>query len=180
MRSLDFAARPKAALAAVFTALALVVAAPASAGPFEDALAATRQGDYEQALTLLRPLAQRGHADQPDQWDRTQWDVEARAGFVVATNLLSDQLQGASASADAINMYENDFTLAFQIGNATVGLAPYLSFYLGKMALYGIGTPVDEAVAEQWLEYAAQHVNGPDAESAKELLCEEFLDVRYC
>ena len=41
--------------------VALLTAA-ASAGPFEDAAAAYRQGDYATALRIIRPMARKGYA----------------------------------------------------------------------------------------------------------------------
>ena len=46
--------------AAVFS---VVLMGAAVAGPFEDGLAAAQRGDFETALTLLQPLAERGHPD---------------------------------------------------------------------------------------------------------------------
>jgi TPR repeat protein len=42
--------------------LSLNLAAPAEAGPFEDASAAYERGDYATALRLWRPLADQGDA----------------------------------------------------------------------------------------------------------------------
>jgi TPR repeat protein len=42
--------------------LSLDVAAPVTAGPFEDGIAAYRRGDYPTAMGLLRPLADQGNA----------------------------------------------------------------------------------------------------------------------
>jgi len=39
-----------------------VLTAVASAGPFEDAAAAYRQGDYARALRVIRPMARKGYA----------------------------------------------------------------------------------------------------------------------
>jgi tetratricopeptide (TPR) repeat protein len=39
-----------------------VLTAAASAGPFEDAAAAYRQGDYTRALRIIRPMARKGYA----------------------------------------------------------------------------------------------------------------------
>ena len=39
-----------------------VLTAAASAGPFEDAAAAYRQGDYTTALRIIRPMARKGYA----------------------------------------------------------------------------------------------------------------------
>ncbi len=47
-------------LAAVILALSL--ASPAAAGPFEDAVAAYQRRDYATALRLVRPLADQGDA----------------------------------------------------------------------------------------------------------------------
>jgi hypothetical protein len=41
--------------------MVLVVAAPAAAGPWEDAVVAYNRGDYATALRLWRPLAEQGN-----------------------------------------------------------------------------------------------------------------------
>ena len=43
-------------------AVAFVIAGAATAGPFEDGVAAHEHGDYARALRLLRPLAEQGNA----------------------------------------------------------------------------------------------------------------------
>ena len=50
----------RATLAPVLMVAALTAAA--SAGPFEDAAAAYRQGDYTRALRIIRPTARKGYA----------------------------------------------------------------------------------------------------------------------
>ena len=40
--------------------MVICIAGPAVAGPFEDAVAAYKKGEYETALRLWRPLAERG------------------------------------------------------------------------------------------------------------------------
>ena len=53
----------KAILRTVFLAIAIMaLAVPASAGPFEDGLAAYQRGDYSTALQLWQPLAEQGDA----------------------------------------------------------------------------------------------------------------------
>jgi hypothetical protein len=42
--------------------VAVVMGGAAVAGPFEDAVAAYKHGDYATALRLLRPLAEQGNA----------------------------------------------------------------------------------------------------------------------
>ena len=49
-------------LTVVAVVLASVFAAPAAAGPFEDAADAHARGDYAKALRLIRPLANDGDA----------------------------------------------------------------------------------------------------------------------
>lgn len=46
----------------LWLAIFLALAVPASAGSLEDGVTAYRQGDYANALRLLRPLAERGVA----------------------------------------------------------------------------------------------------------------------
>ena len=53
-----YKSRIKGTLGAV--ALSVLLSAPATAGPNEDAFAAYRAGDYALALKLYRPLAEQG------------------------------------------------------------------------------------------------------------------------
>ncbi|MBZ0088903.1 MAG: hypothetical protein K8H90_00850, partial [Thermoanaerobaculia bacterium] len=86
--------------------------APAYAGPFEDAVAATNQGDYVGALDILRPGALLGHPDQPQMWD-----ADSRAGFVSVADKLSEQLWNDGASDEVVKSHEADFVLAFEIAS---------------------------------------------------------------
>jgi hypothetical protein len=42
--------------------MVVALTAAASAGPFKDAAAAYRQGDYTRALRIIRPMARKGYA----------------------------------------------------------------------------------------------------------------------
>ncbi|MBP2688953.1 MAG: Sel1 protein repeat-containing protein, partial [Deltaproteobacteria bacterium] len=46
--------------AAVILIISLCMACPAIAGPYEDAAAAVRRGDYKSAYNLYKPLAEQG------------------------------------------------------------------------------------------------------------------------
>ena len=54
--------KAKVYLPALMIAVLLGIAQAASAGPFEDGLAAANRGEYATALKLLRPLADQGFA----------------------------------------------------------------------------------------------------------------------
>jgi TPR repeat protein len=54
--------RKSIALGGAIAAICLVAHGPASAGPWEDGMAAYNRGDYMPAVQIFRPLAARGNA----------------------------------------------------------------------------------------------------------------------
>jgi hypothetical protein len=106
------------------TILALCFAAPAAAGPFEDAGAAYAKGDYATELRLLRPLADRG---------------DARAQY----NLGGMYANGSGVTQDdaaALIWYRK----AGDQGNAAAQNS------LGFVYTNGQGVPQDDAAALTW------------------------------
>jgi TPR repeat protein len=60
-------------LGALLAAVLCLLAAPAVAGPWEDALAAHDAGRYEEALELLKPLAEGGNLDAQNKLSHMYW-----------------------------------------------------------------------------------------------------------
>src|SRR5215472_5039730 len=54
-------------IALIFLGVVLSMAPVATAGPFEDGIAAYQRGDFATALKLWRPLAEQGHAPAQNQ-----------------------------------------------------------------------------------------------------------------
>ncbi len=170
--------RIRSALTAALAALALVAAVPAHAGPIEDAIEAANQRNYAGALEMLRPLALRGHPDQP-----LEWDFDARPAFVIVADKLSDQLWNSSASADEVRAHDADFVLAFEIASThseSDVIANWgMRYYLAKMYLYGVGVAEDTDVGETWLRRVAESDDDLYSSRARDLLCLESSDD-YC
>src|SRR5215468_8432213 len=117
----------RAGFAAVL--LSLDVAAPVTAGPFEDGIAAYRRGDYPAAMGLLRPLADQGNAS-----------AQSYLGFMHLYGRGVPQDDAAAASW---------VQKAADQGNA---LAQHT---LGFMYQNGRGVPQDDAAAIGWYSKAA-------------------------
>lgn len=109
--------------------IALMLAGPAVAGPFEDAASAYNRGDYAAALRLLRPLAERGNAD-----------AQFNLGFMY------DLGKGVPRSeVEAARLYR----LAAEQGLVDA------QWHLGFMYANGQGVPQDYVLAHMWLNLAA-------------------------
>ena len=107
-----------------------VLTAAASAGPFDDAVASYRQGDYTTALRVIRPMARKGYA--PAQF---------KLGLLYA--------KGNGVPQDyreALKWYRK----AADQGNAAA------QRNLGVMFGEGLGVPQDYAQALKWFRRAAQ------------------------
>jgi len=159
--------------------MAAVAVAPAHAGPFEDAVAATNQGDYLGALDILRPGALLGHPDQPQMWD-----ADSRGGFVIVADKLSEQLWNDGASDEVVKSHEADFVLAFEIasGHATseVFVNWGMRYYLGRMYLFGTGVAEDGERGEELLRQVAESDDEQYTSRAKDVLCvDQGLD-EFC
>jgi TPR repeat protein len=122
----------KAGLVAVLLSLSL--AAPAIAGPIEDATAAYQRGDYATALRLWRPLAEHGNAR-----------AQGFLGFMYANG------DGVPQNyAEAVKWYRK----AADQGNADAQTR------LGLMYQNGQGVPQDYASTIKWLRKAADQGYG--------------------
>lgn len=159
--------------------MAGVVVAPAYAGPFDDAVAASNKGDYVGALDILRPGALLGHPDQPKMWD-----ADSRAGFVIIADKLSEQLWNDGASDEVVKGHEADFVLAFEIASAhatsDVSVNWGMRYYLGRMYLYGTGVAEDGERGEELLQQVAESDDEQYATQAREELCLDLALDEYC
>jgi TPR repeat protein len=110
----------------------LSLAAPVAAGPFEDAVTAVRQNDYDTAVRLFRPLAEHGDTR-----------AEILLGFWYGKG------QGVPQDfAESVKWWR----LAADQGHARA------QFALGLMYAEGHGVPQDSVLAYMWFELsAAQH-----------------------
>ena len=120
----------KPVLGTVLFALGIIVLAiPANAGPYEDGIEATQQGDYATALQLWRPLAEQGHAL-----------VQSHLGYMYENGKGVPQ-----NDAKAVKWYRK----AAEQGYI------YAQFNLGVMYANGQGVQRDYVVAHMWFILAA-------------------------
>jgi len=140
----------------------------ATAGPFEDAVANYRRGDYATALRLWHSLAEKGDADAqfqlgvmyesgqgvpPNDADAIKWYRKAaeQDDAVAQFNLSVMYAKGGSPNhAEAALWYR----LAADYGLAGA------QFNLGMMYVEGQGVPKDDVQALMWLDLAASQLPG--------------------
>jgi TPR repeat protein len=122
----------KAAVAAI---ILLSLAAPVTAGPFEDAAAAYGRGDYATALRLFRPLADQGNAL-----------AQSSLGEMYAFG------EGVPKNyAEALKWYRKAADQGY--ASAQTGL--------GEMYAFGMGVPQNGAEAVKWSRLAAEQGYAP-------------------
>lgn len=144
--------------------LAMGLAAPVAAGPFEDGVAAYQRLDYAAAMRFVRPLAEKGSA-------RAQVYVGSMYahGQGVAQNVPEGMkwLQRATSQGDAYAQFQrgnlhklglvvprdNAEALKWYRLAAAQGYAPAL-YNLGLMYQEGRGVPQDHAEAAKWYRLA--------------------------
>jgi len=149
------------------------LAAPAAAGPFEDAAAAYERGDYTTALRLFRPLAHggdayaqsflgimytKGHGVPQDYAEAIKWFRKAaEQGLAIAQSNLGAMYgkgQGVPQDyAEAIKWFRK----AAEQGAAEA------QFNLGTMYGNGRAVPQDYVQAHKWFNLAAAHF--PESET---------------
>ena len=117
----------KAGLVALVLSLSL--AAPVTAGPFEDGFAAAERGDYATAFKLWRPLADQGDAS-----------AQFNLGIMYA--------QGEGVPQDYVQAHKW-YRKAADQGDADA------QFNLGIMYAQGEGVPQDYVQAHKWWNLAA-------------------------
>ena len=163
------------------------VARPADAGPFEDGIAASEQGDYVAAMALWRPLADEGDAQAQyrvaDLYDLGRGVARDYQAAVLWYRRAADQGH-ANAQHNLGSMYElgdgvePDYALAAAIvwfrRAALQGYAP-AQCSLGVMYALGRGVRRDDIEAYKWLSLAMQ--GNPDIHASVISLAKKNRDV---
>lgn len=146
------------------------VARPVLAGPLEDGLAAYKKGDWDTAVRLLLPLAEKGDAQaqekigrlydrgrgfprnyaEAERWYRKaaeQGDAPAqsRLAFMYRSGKVGPRNAGPKEFAEALELYRK----------AAAQNNPLAQVGLGYMLWAGEGMPVDPAAAASWFRKAA-------------------------
>lgn len=163
--------------AGIVLGLLLALAAPATAGPFEEAQAAHKLYDYATALELLQPLADQGHAEAQkllgfmyeighgvpqDYFKAASWYGKAVAqgnayARVRLANMTARQ-QAFKAADDAHELYGYATALPLLRPLADQGYAEAQKL-LGYMYEFGQGVPQDYEQAAAWYRKAAAKGN---------------------
>jgi uncharacterized protein len=143
--------------AAIGLSLLLMLASPATAGPFEDAQAAHARNDHATALLLLKPLAEEGHVE-----------AQKLLGYMyeIGQGVPQEYFYAATAQREAFKMAE----AAHEIGDNATAL-PLLTpladkgyaqaqKLLGYMYEFGQGVPQDYLRAAALYGEASARGNG--------------------
>lgn len=150
------------------------VTGPVFAGPLEDGLAAYKKGDWDLAVRLLLPLAEKGDAQaqekigrlydrgrgfprnyvEAERWYRRaaeQGDAPAqsRLAFMYRSGKVGPRNAGPKEFAEALELYRK----------AAVQGNPLAQVGLGYMLWAGEGTPTDPAAAASWFQKSADQGN---------------------
>lgn len=151
-----------------FAAVSLFLAQPgaALAGPLEDGTAALEAGDYQTALTLLRPLARQGNVDAQfyiggmyehgwgvaaDRALAMQWYIRAaKQGNGVAGSLL-----GALYEKGRVATRDHGEAVAW-FRQVAGQLNPETQHQISLMYLNGWNVSLDETHAAEWFALAAE------------------------
>jgi uncharacterized protein len=175
----------KAALSAVM--LAISVAGPLAAGPFEDATAAYAQGDYATAMRLTRPLAANGDANAQrllgdmyadERGVPKDMTPEVRYSMAATWYRKAAEQGDAAAQSDLADiedrlgiMYDLGVGVAKDHAEAAVWYRKAAEYGnadaqagLGALYVNGEGVPQDYVTAHMWLNLAARR---GDQEAAK-------------
>jgi uncharacterized protein len=139
----------KAATAALM--LAVSIAGSVCAGPFEDAAAAYRKGDYAAALGIIRPLAEEGN-------------VAAQFNLGVMYQLSHGVPQ------------DNEAAVSWYRKAAEQGLAQ-AQYNLGVMYANGEGVAQDYAAAHMWFNLAAASRN-KNAVKARDIVAAQLTPAQ--
>jgi TPR repeat protein len=139
----------KAATAALM--LAVSIAGSVCAGPFEDAAAAYRKGDYAAALGIIRPLAEEGN-------------VAAQFNLGVMYQLSHGVPQ------------DNEAAVSWYRKAAEQGLAQ-AQYNLGVMYANGEGVEQDYAAAHMWFNLAAASRN-KNAMKARDIVAAQLTPAQ--
>lgn len=151
-----------------FAASVLILLGDAAAGPLEDATTAYRNGDYEEVVRLLRPLAEAGDVTAQfnlghvyDETEGPVWDhAEAVGWFSLAARQGDEHAKLRLAFALMLDL---DFAGALEAlqplaeqGGASA------QYFIGDMYLFGRGVEKDVDKAAEWYRRAAErgHAGG--------------------
>lgn len=176
MRFSDIAVGVKAVSAACFITLALLVAAPAHAGPINDAIVAANAGNHAGALEILEPLARRGHPDYP-----IRQDADARVAFVMIADRFRTQLFNEGGDEAE---HQNIFNLAYEIAHDAASSETVINwgmrYYLPRIYLFAVGSTADQGeTAIAMLRDVAASGDRVYANHARTTLCDQWID-EYC
>lgn len=152
----------------VLALLLIAVAGSATAGPYEDGVAAAQRGDHVAAMALWRPLADEGNADAQFRiavlYDLGRGVAQDPAAAVHWYRMAADRGH-ANAQHNLGTMYElgegvePDYALAAAIvwfrRAALQGYAP-AQCSLGVMFMLGRGVRRDDIEAYKWLTLAME------------------------
>jgi TPR repeat protein len=150
--------------ATIFVSAAINIA---GAGPFKDAIAAEKRGDYTTAIKLLRPLAEsgdvvaqfnvgvsyaNGFGVPKNELEALKWFRKAaERGYAIAQNRLGNISNLSKQYADAAAWYRKA---------ADQGHAPAQTS-LGLLYEGGLGLPQDYVEALKWYSLAASQSTDP-------------------
>lgn len=166
--------------------LLFVAATPAFATDYEDALSAHDAGQYEAALTLLRPLGEAGNVDAQNKLSHMYWYGEGTAvDYDEALRWSRRAAAAGSASAyydigvhyrAGLGVPQSD-ELAFEwllkaanLGHSRAAKSVAVSYALGR------GVAQDTVLYLHWLRVAAD-LGSPDAEMVIGITNLDFGDI---
>jgi uncharacterized protein len=129
-------------LAALGLSMALIAAAPAFAGPLDDARAAYQRGDYATAEQLLLPIAEGGSAY-----------AQYRLGLVYA---------------EAVGPMRSPEEAAKWFESAALQGQPYAQYKLAVLYVNGNGVPKDFVQAYLWFSLSARSLAGSGSEALRQ------------
>lgn len=146
------------------------------AGPFEDATAAYKRGDYATTFKILQPLATQGNAGAQF---RLGGLYEMGHGVPQDYVMAREWYEKAAAQGDAGAQFNlgglyakglgvpQDYTKASQWWEqAAAQNEPWAQYNLGTLYFRGQGVPKDYVRAYMWLYLAAAHLTGDEQKSA--------------
>jgi uncharacterized protein len=175
----------KAAVAALM--LAVSFAGSAAAGPFDDALAAYKKGDYATALRLLRPVAEQGDVDAQFLlalvYELGRGVPQDYGAAVIWYRKAALQDHAKAQFSVGVMYYEGEgitqdyaaaaswWRKAAEQGNLEA------QYSLGLMYARGRGVPQDYVTAHKWLNLAA--VNGnKDAVKGRDIIAAQMTPAQ--
>ena len=176
---------PPLRLLRVLSILLVCVTGPAAAGPLDDGLAAYKADDYETALRLLGPLAEKG--DAAAQWTLgimyANGQGVALDGETGLAWLRKAAAQGYADAEFALGaLYENGFGVPQSNGEAARWYRKAAErghaaaqYNLGVMFEYGNGIARDLVQAHLWLNLSVARLD-PSLESQMRTVAIESLD----